>query len=179
MPSARGPLQGVGTGQPVRAQPAAPALWSRLEYSFSDSLSHLGALADGVGDEICNLLDRDAVAGRKVDHLQLDRVEAQRVVGTQRIERDLQIATATRQWTAALVVNDETRRGYMNLARNVETVFKSLLPDPAASEFGPIRKVFAMIAEKIRCDIPPVDISAVMRWSFAAFSIRAFKLPVL
>jgi len=39
---------------------------------------------------------------------------------------------------------------------------KSLLPDPAANEFGPIRKVIAVIAEKIRSEIPPADIGEVM-----------------
>ena len=51
---------------------------------------------------------------------------------------------------AAFVVNDETRRRYLQLAGDVERLFKSLLPDLAANEFGPIRKVFSVIAEKIR-----------------------------
>jgi type I restriction enzyme R subunit len=63
---------------------------------------------------------------------------------------------------AAIVVNDETRRRYMNLEGNVEKLFKSLLPDSSANEFGPIRKVFSVIAEKIRSEIPPADISGVM-----------------
>ena len=63
---------------------------------------------------------------------------------------------------AAFVVNDETRRRYLNLAGNVEKLFKSLLPDPAANEFGPTRKVLVVIAEKIRSEIPAADISNVM-----------------
>jgi type I restriction enzyme R subunit len=63
---------------------------------------------------------------------------------------------------AAIVVNDDSTRRYLALAGSVEKLFQSLLPDAAANEFGPTRKVFAMIAEKIRADIPPVDISAVM-----------------
>jgi type I restriction enzyme R subunit len=63
---------------------------------------------------------------------------------------------------AAFVANDETRRRYLMLAGNIERLFKSLLPDPAANEFGKIRKVFAVIAEKIRSDIPAADISGVM-----------------
>ena len=45
---------------------------------------------------------------------------------------------------------------------DIEKLFKSLLPDPAANEFGVIRKVFAVIAEKIRSEIPAADISGVM-----------------
>jgi len=50
----------------------------------------------------------------------------------------------------------------MEGAGHVEKLFKSLLPDPAANEFGPIRKVISVIAEKIRSEIPPADISEVM-----------------
>jgi type I restriction enzyme R subunit len=63
---------------------------------------------------------------------------------------------------AALVVNDETRRQYLNLAAAVDSIFKSLLPDAAAHEFGPICNVFKVVAEKIRSELPVVDISAVM-----------------
>ena len=63
---------------------------------------------------------------------------------------------------AAFVVNDETRRRFLQLAGNVDRLFKSLLPDLAASEFAPICKVFSVVAAKIRLDIPTVDISEVM-----------------
>ncbi len=43
---------------------------------------------------------------------------------------------------AALVANDETRRQYLNIALQVDRLFKSLLPDPAANEFGPLCKCF-------------------------------------
>jgi type I restriction enzyme R subunit len=63
---------------------------------------------------------------------------------------------------AALVVNDETRRQYLNLASGVQSLFKSLLPDAAAFEFSPVCNVFQAVAEKIRSELPVVDISAVM-----------------
>ena len=63
---------------------------------------------------------------------------------------------------ATFVIDDRTRRRFMESAGHVEKLFKSLLPDPAASEFGPIRKVISVIAEKIRSEIPPADISEVM-----------------
>ena len=63
---------------------------------------------------------------------------------------------------AALVVNDETRRQYLNLAAAVNALFKSLLPDASAFEFGPVCNVFKVVAEKIRSELPIVDISAVM-----------------
>jgi type I restriction enzyme, R subunit len=43
---------------------------------------------------------------------------------------------------AAFVVNDDTRRSFLSRAGYVDSLFKSLLPDAAANEFGPICKVF-------------------------------------
>jgi type I restriction enzyme R subunit len=63
---------------------------------------------------------------------------------------------------AAVVVNDDSTRRYLALDGAVEKLFKSLLPNATANEFGPLRKVFAVIAEKIRAHIPPVDISSVL-----------------
>jgi type I restriction enzyme R subunit len=63
---------------------------------------------------------------------------------------------------ATFVIDDKTRRRFMELAAHVEKLFKSLLPDPAANEFGTIRKVIKVVAEKIRSEIPPADISEVM-----------------
>ena len=60
---------------------------------------------------------------------------------------------------AALVVNDETRRQYLNLAAGVGALFKSLLPDARAFEFSPMANVFKVVAEKIRSELPVVDIS--------------------
>jgi type I restriction enzyme, R subunit len=63
---------------------------------------------------------------------------------------------------ATFVIDDKTRRRFMESAGHVEKLFKSLLPDSAANEFGPVRKVVVVIAEKIRSEIPPADIAEVM-----------------
>jgi len=63
---------------------------------------------------------------------------------------------------AAFVINDDTRRRFLQLAGNVDRLFKSLLPDVAANEFSAMCKVVAVIAAKIRSDVPAVDISEVM-----------------
>src|SRR3984893_16627561 len=63
---------------------------------------------------------------------------------------------------AAFVINDDTRRRYLQSAGNVDRLFKSLLPDVAASEFSAMCKVFSVIAAKIRSDLPAADISEVM-----------------
>lgn len=63
---------------------------------------------------------------------------------------------------AALVVNDDTRRRFLQLAGNADRLFKSLLPDAAANEVSAICKVFSVLAAKIRSDLPAADISEVM-----------------
>jgi len=63
----------------------------------------------------------------------------------------------------ALVSSDETRRMYLSLARNVDILFRAVLPDPSVNEFGPTRRVLVVLAEKIRSLAPAVDVSEVMR----------------
>jgi len=62
----------------------------------------------------------------------------------------------------AILVNEETRRRYLSLADTVDRLFRAILPDLAANEFGPGRKAFVVIAEKIRSLAPQADISDVM-----------------
>lgn len=62
----------------------------------------------------------------------------------------------------AILVSDESKRTFLALAGLVNRLFKAILPDPAAEEFGPIRKLITVIAEKICSLDPEVDISEVM-----------------
>lgn len=61
-----------------------------------------------------------------------------------------------------ILVNDESKAKYLSLAGNVQTLYKAILPDPMASEFGPMRTLFVVIADKIRSLAPETDISQVM-----------------
>jgi len=61
-----------------------------------------------------------------------------------------------------IIVNDELKSKYLALATNVDRLFKAILPDTRAAEFGPRRKVLTVLAEKIRALRPEVDISEVM-----------------
>jgi type I restriction enzyme R subunit len=62
----------------------------------------------------------------------------------------------------AVLVNDDTKRQYLNLAGDVEKLFQAILPDQAANEFGLDRKAIVVIAEKIRSLTSPADISQVL-----------------
>lgn len=60
-----------------------------------------------------------------------------------------------------ILVNDESKQRYLALTRNVTKLYKAILPDPAASEFGAIQYLFTVIAERIRLLNPEVDITDV------------------
>ncbi|HXV21035.1 MAG TPA: HsdR family type I site-specific deoxyribonuclease, partial [Desulfuromonadales bacterium] len=62
----------------------------------------------------------------------------------------------------AILVSDESKKQYLGLANWVARIYKAILPDPAANEFGPKRAVIVNIAEAIRSLDPEVDITGVM-----------------
>jgi type I restriction enzyme R subunit len=62
----------------------------------------------------------------------------------------------------SIVVNDELQTRYLDLAGDVDRLFRAILPDTRAGEFAPQRRVFVVLAEKIRALAPEVDISGVM-----------------
>jgi type I restriction enzyme, R subunit len=62
----------------------------------------------------------------------------------------------------AILVNDESKRKFLSLVSRVSKVYKAILPDPAATEFAPICKLFSVLAEKILSLTQEADITAVM-----------------
>lgn len=61
-----------------------------------------------------------------------------------------------------LIVDDETKAAFLTHARLVDRLFKAILPDPAANEFGSRRAVLDFLARKIASLNPPVDVSHVL-----------------
>ena len=61
-----------------------------------------------------------------------------------------------------ILINDETKRNYLQHATNVTKLYKAILPDPSAHEFTRICQFINIIAQKIRNLTPPADISDVM-----------------
>ena len=61
-----------------------------------------------------------------------------------------------------ILINDETKKGYLQLATNVTKLYKAILPDPDAYQFTRICQLIHIIAQKIRNLTPPADISGVM-----------------
>ena len=61
-----------------------------------------------------------------------------------------------------ILINDKTKRNYLQHATNVTKLYKAILPDPSAHEFTRICQLINIIAQKIRNLTPPTDISGVM-----------------
>ena len=62
----------------------------------------------------------------------------------------------------ALVSSDATKAAFQNLDRGVNALYKAVLPDPAAAEYGRIRKLLRVLAKGIRSLGGSVDLSAVL-----------------
>jgi type I restriction enzyme R subunit len=61
-----------------------------------------------------------------------------------------------------LIATDETKAQFLTHSRLVDQLFRAILPDPRANEFGPMRALVVFLAERIRALKPAVDVSAVM-----------------
>jgi type I restriction enzyme R subunit len=62
----------------------------------------------------------------------------------------------------AILVSENDKKQYLQLASRVSRLFKAILPDPMANELAPLSVLVAYIAATIRAQTDPPDISAVM-----------------
>jgi len=61
-----------------------------------------------------------------------------------------------------ILINENIKQDFLALAQQVDRLFKAILPDKLASEFGSQRAVLTVLARKIQVLQSPVDISDVM-----------------
>ena len=61
-----------------------------------------------------------------------------------------------------ILINDESKRNYLQHATHVTKLYKAILPDPSAHEFTRICQLINIIAQKIRNLTPLTDITGVM-----------------
>jgi len=62
----------------------------------------------------------------------------------------------------AVLVNDTTKKRFINLSNTVNRIYKAVLPDPEANEFVPVCALFRAIQLKIEALQPEADLSEVM-----------------
>ena len=62
----------------------------------------------------------------------------------------------------AVLVNDDTKKRFLNLANTVNRIYKAILPDPEANEFVPVCALFRIIQLKMEALQPEVDVNAIM-----------------
>lgn len=60
-----------------------------------------------------------------------------------------------------LLVSDDTTQHFFSLVRQINRLFKSILPDRAASEFYVTRKILNILAEAVISEVPDADISGI------------------
>ena len=63
----------------------------------------------------------------------------------------------------ALVAPEAIKRQYLDLANNVQRLYKAVLPDPAVGEFAAQVKSVQVLVDKMRALAPPADIAPVMQ----------------
>ena len=73
-----------------------------------------------------------------------------------------ELISKTDEAVELLLVDDETKAAFLTHARLVERLFKAILPDAAANEFGGRRAVLHFLAKKIESLNPPVEVSSVL-----------------
>jgi type I restriction enzyme R subunit len=63
----------------------------------------------------------------------------------------------------AVLVNEETKREFVELAMQVRKLYQAILPDPRSGQFAEVCSILTVLTEKIRIMAAPADISSVIR----------------
>ena len=108
MPAAGGSLQGVGAGEPVRAEAATPPVGLRIETAGLHSFRDLCTLLPRLSHKGVRSLERDCLAGGQVDDIKLQStgIDIERGSSTHCVQRHLKIALASGHRPSRLVVED-------------------------------------------------------------------------
>ncbi len=104
-------------------------------------------------------------------------VEPQKIFDAERLDK-LKLLDDARD---SIIKKDESKRRFFALTSSVVKLYKAVLPDPKAGEFGTLVKLFSIMVERIRILDPEVDISDVMegvnRVLDESISARSFIIP--
>ena len=99
-----------------------------------------------------------SVIEQTVQFLREAGVEAEPIIAAKGFDRVKLLDEAV----DGVLVNDATKKRFMNLSNTVTRIFKAILPDPEANEFVPICSLFRIIQLKIESLQPGVDVSQII-----------------
>ena len=99
------------------------------------------------------------VMGKAEQYCKGKRIEMDNILSTEGFDRIKLLDDAVE----AILVNDDSKKEFVTLSRDVNRLYKAILPDPAAGEFSAKRTLLFILAEKIRSLAPPTDISEVQQ----------------
>ncbi len=93
-----------------------------------------------------------------IEFLREAGVEAEPIIAAKGFERVKLLDEAIN----AILINDTTKKRFINLSNTANRIYKAILPDPKANEFVPTCALFRAIQLKIEALQPEADISSVM-----------------
>ncbi|MEA5579561.1 type I restriction endonuclease subunit R [Anabaena sp. UHCC 0451] len=86
-------------------------------------------------------------------------------IDVKQLENTQEAFLRTKCWddaVEAILVNDDAKRNYFSMVNNVTKLYKAILPDIVAGEFTTIQGLLNKLANKIRLEVPDIDISKVV-----------------
>ena len=99
-----------------------------------------------------------AAINQTVQFLKEAGVEVESIIAAKGFERVKLLDEAV----DAVLINDTSKKRFINLSNIVIRIYKAILPDPNANEFVPLCALFRAIQWKIEALRPGVDVSEVM-----------------
>jgi len=93
-----------------------------------------------------------------IEFLREAGVEAEPIIAAKGFERVKLLDEAVN----AILINDTTKKRFINLSNTANRIYKAILPDPKANEFVPVCALLRAIQLKIEALRPEADISSVM-----------------
>jgi len=85
-------------------------------------------------------------------------ITAEAIIAAQKLERVRLLDDAVE----AILVNEDTKRRYLTLTTDILRLYKAILPDAAANEFGRGTTLYAVLATMLQTDAAEVDISEIL-----------------
>jgi type I restriction enzyme R subunit len=100
-----------------------------------------------------------SVLEQTVQFLRETGVEVEPIIAAKQFERVKLLDDAVN----AVLVNDDTRKRFVNYSNTVNRIYKAILPDPTANEFVSLCSLLRVIHLKIEALRPEVDVAEVLK----------------